>query len=489
MNSALVIIALSAIVALSLGLAARRGLRMTLEQWTVGGRAFGAPLVFLLTAGEIYTTFTFLGGSGYAYGRGAPAYYILAYGSLAYILSYFLLPPIWRYARQERLVSQSHFFARKYDSPALGVLVAIVGVVALVPYLVLQFKGLGIIVAVASYGSISPSAAIWIGAVTVTVYVMISGMNGAAWNAVVKDFLILAVVVFLGIYLPVHYYGGYSEMFHAIDDAKPGFLSFKASGESVLWFQSTVALTALGFYMWPHAFAAVFTARQERTFRRNAMVLPLYQLILLFVFFCGFAAILKVPGLTGGDIDLSLFKLAIQTFDPWFIGVIGAAGVLTALVPGSLIMLSGATLIANDIVRPLNPGLSEDTVTLTARVFVPAIALVAVYFTLQGGQTIVALLLMGYAFVTQLFPALICSLMARNPMTKQGAAAGIIVGVAAVAYVTLTKSTFVTLLPFLPAKATEINVGFVALILNVIASATVSLATPPAAAPVVSPSS
>jgi Na+/proline symporter len=72
MNSALVIIALTAILALALGLAARRGKRMTLEQWTVGGRGFGAPLVFLLTAGEIYTTFTFLGGSGYAYGKGAP---------------------------------------------------------------------------------------------------------------------------------------------------------------------------------------------------------------------------------------------------------------------------------------------------------------------------------------------------------------------------------------------------------------------------------
>ena len=153
MNSALVIIALTAILALALGLAARRGVRMTLEQWTVGGRGFGAPLVFLLTAGEIYTTFTFLGGSGYAYGKGAPAYYILAYGTLAYILSYWLLPPIWRYARQERLVSQSHFFTRKYDSPWLGILVAVIGVVALVPYLVLQFKGLGIIVTVASYGS------------------------------------------------------------------------------------------------------------------------------------------------------------------------------------------------------------------------------------------------------------------------------------------------------------------------------------------------
>ena len=41
MNSALVIIALTAILALALGLAARRGVRMTLEQWTVGGRGLG----------------------------------------------------------------------------------------------------------------------------------------------------------------------------------------------------------------------------------------------------------------------------------------------------------------------------------------------------------------------------------------------------------------------------------------------------------------
>jgi SSS family solute:Na+ symporter len=482
MNSALLIIGFVTLVALALGLSARRGVKMTLEQWTVGGRGFGGLLVFLLQAGEIYTTFTFLGGSGYAYGKGAPAYYILAYGSLAYILSYWLLPPIWRYARQERLISQPHFFAKKYDSRGLGVLVAIVGVVALVPYLVLQFKGLGIIVSVASYGSISSSTAVWIGAATVTVYVMSSGMHGVAWNAVVKDALILAVVLFLGIYLPVHYYGGYSEMFRAIDAAKPGFLAFKPSGQSVLWFQSTVTLTALGFFMWPHAFSAVFTARHERTFRRNAMLLPLYQLILLFVFFCGFAAILKAPGLTGGNIDLSLFKLSIQTFDPWFIGVIGAAGVLTALVPGSIILVSAATLVANDVLRPLMPTASDDTVTLTARGLVPLFALVAVYFTLQGGQTIVALLLMGYAFVTQLFPAIVCSLMPRNPMTKLGAVVGILVGVATVAYVTLAHSTFVSLLPFLPAKANEINIGFAALILNVLAATAVSLATQPSGA-------
>lgn len=483
MSSALLIIAAITLVALGLGVRARRGHDMSLEQWSVGGRSFGTAFVFLLMAGEIYTTFTFLGGSGFAYGKGAAAYYILSYATLAYILSYWLLPPIWRYAKSHRLVSQPHFLASKYASPSLGVLVAIVDVVALVPYLVLQFKGLGIIVATASYGVISPTAAIWIGAIVVTAYVTISGVRGSAWNSVLKDLMILGIVIFLGLYLPMHFYGGLSPMFHAIDTAKPGFLTFPAKGSSVAWFQSTVLLTSLGFFMWPHTFGSIFTARDERIFRRNAAVLPLYQLILLFVFFVGFAATLKVPGLKGSDIDLSLFHLSLQAFDPWFIGVIGAAGVLTALVPGSMILNAAATLLANDVYRGAVDRTAADAkVAKLARALVPVIALVAVYFTLRGGETIVALLLMGYSFVTQLFPAVVSSLAPRNWVTKQGAFAGIVAGVAVVAYTTLAHASIGQWFPFLPDKLKDVNIGLVALVLNVVVLIIVSAVTQPRAA-------
>ncbi|CAH2781241.1 MAG: Uncharacterized symporter YhjB [uncultured Paraburkholderia sp.] len=476
--SALVIIAAITLFALFLGVRAKHGHDMSLEQWTVGGRSFGTAFVFLLMAGEIYTTFTFLGGSGFAYGKGAAVYYILAYGTLAYILSYWMLPPIWRFAKQQRLVSQPHFFTRKYDSPALGTLVALVGVAALIPYLVLQLKGLGIIVATASYGAISSTAAIWIGAAVVTAYVIVSGVRGSAWNSVVKDLLILAIVLFLGIYLPLHYYGGLGEMFHAIDTARPGFLTFPAKGSSVTWFQSTVLLTALGFFMWPHTFGPIFTAKDERIFRRNAMVLPLYQLILLFVFFVGFAATLKVPGLKGGDIDLSLFRLSLQTFDPWFVGVIGAASILTALVPGSMILTSASTLFANDVYRGMvNRNASDAAVANLARILVPVVALVAVAFTLHGGETIVALLLMGYSFVTQLFPTVVCSLFPRNRATKQGAFCGIVAGVAVVAITTTMHLTIGQLMPFLPDALKDVNIGFVALAVNIIVFVIVSAMT------------
>ncbi|GMA51400.1 hypothetical protein GCM10025857_27570 [Alicyclobacillus contaminans] len=91
--SSIVIIFATIAIALILGILAQRHKQMNLEQWSVGGRGFGILLVFLLMAGEIYTTFTFLGGSGWAYGTGGPTAYILAYGAVAYLLSYFFSRP------------------------------------------------------------------------------------------------------------------------------------------------------------------------------------------------------------------------------------------------------------------------------------------------------------------------------------------------------------------------------------------------------------
>ena len=477
MNIALVIIFIFLAFAVFLGIRARRGKDMHLEEWTVGGRGFGAIFIFLLLAGEIYTTFTFLGGSGWAYGEGGPAFYIIAYGCLAYIMSYWLLPAVWRYAKDNRLHSQADFFASKYESPALGVLVSLVAVIAMVPYLALQFQGLGLIVSEASYGAISATVAAIIGTVAVTVYVIISGIHGSAWTAVVKDIMVLVVVVFLGIYLPFALYGGVGEMFREIQAQKPGFLILPEEGYSPSWFVSTVLLTALGFYMWPHTFGATFTAENARVIRRNATFLPLYQLILLFVFFVGFAAVLKVPGLTGEKVDLALLAISKDTFSAPVVGLIGAAGLLTALVPGSMLLMVSATVLAKNVYSVFVPSTSEHRVGTIAKVLVPIVAAVSLWFSLQSGEGIVLLLLLGYSLVTQLFPALVFSLMPNNFVTKWGAAAGIVAGVLTVTYVTVKETTIGELFPFLPGAVADTNIGIVALVVNFVVLIIVSLAT------------
>ncbi|OXC71776.1 sodium:solute symporter family protein [Caballeronia sordidicola] len=478
MNSALWIIGFFLAFALLVGIRAKGGKKMELEQWAVGGRGFGAVLVFLLMAGENYTTFTFLGASGYTYGKGAPAFYILAYGCLAFVMSYWMMAAVWRYAKQNKLVSFSDFFASKYDSRTLGVLVSIVSAFGLNALLVIQLRGLGVIVAEASYGAISPSLAIWIGAVTIVSYVLISGIAGSAHISIFKDAIILVLAVFLGIYLPFHYYGGFTRMFQHIQTTSPGFLRLPAKGQSLSWYNSTIFLIAVGYYMYPHTLTAVYSAKSVQAVRRNAYLMPLYQVVLLFMFFVGFAAITQVPGLHGKDTDLALLRLVKQTFAPWFVGIIGGAGLLTALVPASMILLNASVILAKNVYQQgFSPRATEQRVALVAKIALPLFALLAVFQVLRGGGTLVELSIFASGMLSQMVPAFLFSLLPRPFGNKYGAFAGIAVGTAVLGYVSLTNVTLADLLPSWPVALVDINVGLVALLLNAFTFSAVSLCT------------
>jgi SSS family solute:Na+ symporter len=229
--------------------------------------------------------------------------------------------------------------------------------------------------------------------------------------------------------------------------------------------------------MWPHAFASIYTAKTGEVFRKNAAVMPLYQLVMLFVFFIGFAAILKVPGLKGAEADLSLLRICKLTFAPWIVGWIGAAGLLTALVPGSMLLMTGATILAKNVYRPIVGTASDVTVTLLARALVPVLALAGALFALHGGETLVPLLLMGYNLVTQLAPALLLSLGETPRVGTAAAMAGIVAGEIVVATLALSGATLPKLFPSWPSAITDLNIGIVALIVNVAVLGVVSAAT------------
>jgi SSS family solute:Na+ symporter len=475
MNSAILIITITFLVAFYLGIRARKGQEMQLEQWAVANRNFGSLIMFVLMAGEMFSTFVFLGASGGTYRMGGPAIYIFC--ALTYIVPYWILPPIWRYAKKHGLLTQSDFFAKKYDSKTLGLLVAIVGVVSMIPYIVLQLKGFQIIVSEASYGRISPNLAVWIGMVAVTIFVYVSGIHGSAWTAVLKDLLMLIVILFLGIYLPYHYYGGIKPMFETLDAAKPGFLLLPNEGLSISWYISTCLIIALGQYMWPHCFGASLSSKDEGALRKNAAILPIYQIVLVFILFIGFTALLQIPNLKGTDTDLALFKIAKATFDPWVVGVIGAAGLLAALIPCSMLLLTASTILSKNIYKAMKPNTTNEQLGRLTRIFVPVVALISLFFTFYGGNTMVALLIMAYSFVLQLFPPLLFSLWKKNPVTKLGASAGIIAGVATVAYVTITNMTMSTLFPKFPQFIKDLDIGIVAITINIVVMLLVSAVT------------
>ncbi len=438
------------------GFRAGRHRKMDLEQWTVAGRGFGVLLVWLLMAGEAYTTFSFLGASGWAYSRGGPVIYILAYSTLAYVVSFYVLPPLWKMARTHGMQTEPDFFQIRYGSAPLAALVALVGVIFMIPYLELQLDGMGIIVQVASYDGIGRTAAIAVGAALVAGFVFASGVRGVAWVSVMKDALMLVAALAIGIYIPYHWFGGIGPMFRAMHHAHPAHLTLPGETKNLGhgWFISTVLLTGLGAYMWPHILGASFTAKSADTLRRNAVVMPIYSVTLPFLIFAGFAALLVVPGLANGD--LSLLTMVQKTFPPWFLGVVGGAGALTAMVPSAILTLSASTLFAKNLYRPLvSQGLTDSDVARLARRTAVVLMAVAALLALQNSKTIVALLLLGYAGIAQFFPGVVLGLFWRRA-NRQGVFCGLASGIAVVAILVLTGHD-----PFM-----GLNAGFLGLTVN-----------------------
>ena len=456
----------------AIGILAGSGRRMDLEQWTVGGRQFGVLLVWLLMAGEFYTTFTFLGASGWAYSRGAPVYYVLAYQPLSCVVGYFLAPRIWELGRDYRAQTLADFFAARFASERLGALVALVGIVFLIPYLELQLTGLGVIVEVASAHAVGRVPAMLSAFALVAVFVYTSGIRGVAWVSVLKDALLLAVVVTVGVAIPIRYFGGIGPMFATLARTAPRLLVLpgKTTNLGPTWFATTVLLTAFGAPVWPHLFAANLSAKSAETLRRNAIVMPLYGITIPLVIFVGFAATVVLPGLRDGD--LSMLALVAKTFPAWVLGIVGGAGALTAMVPSAVLILSAATLFMKNVVRPLfAPALDDRGVARGARWAVFVVTAIALGFAIHGSSTLVALLLIGYAGVAQFLPGVL--LGAFWPRTsKVGVACGLVLGLAIVGGLMLTGRD--------PYRG--VNAGFLGLCANLACVFLVSVTTRRAAA-------
>jgi solute:Na+ symporter, SSS family len=464
---ALTIISIIVVFGTLIGFSARFGRQMDLEQWACAGRGLGLVLVWLLMAGEMFTAYTFLGASGWAYSRGAPVLYVIGYWPLGCVVGFFILPLIWEAGRKHRLQTQADFFQVRYGSKFLAAFVALVGAISLMPYLQLQLTGLGLIVEQASYGGIHRTPAIIIGFALVAAFVFVSGVRGVAWVSIIKDLLLISAAVFIGFAVPHIYFGGIGRMFAALARAKPAHLVMPGNTPNLghAWYISTVLVSSLGFYMWPHFFAATFTAKNGEILRRNAMLMPLYAVALPLMLFVGLTAVLVLPGLRDGD--LSMLLIVRKTFPAWFLGVIGGAGALTAMVAAAIQLLCGATLYAKNLIRPLlAPKMTEQQVALLSKLIVLALTAAAVLLAVYSSVSLVSLFLLGTNGVAQLAPGVFLGLFSRRATTA-GVFAGLVTGVSIAVTLTLTGRD-----PF-----HGLNAGFLALCVNFAVTGIVSLLT------------
>jgi len=466
---ALGVIAVIVLGTVTFAIASVRRFTMTPQEYIVGGRGFGAVFLWVLLAGEIYTSFTFLGAAGWTYTFGAPAFYIMAYGTCGYIFYYFLFPWIWRMGKEHGLLTLPDLIQVRYQSRALSTIVSIIAVLALVPYVTLQLSALQIFLTVAGHGAIDPVLGACVAFLLIIAFVFVTGLRGTAWASIIKDALVIGALLFVGLAIPLQFFGSPATLFDQVLRAHPErlVLGTLTSPKGSLWYVSTVLLTGLGFFSGPQSIAAIFSAKDENVLRRNAMFLPVYQLIMLLIFFAGFSALLIVPGLKGAAADQSFLAVVSRYYPAWVLGFVTGTGALCALVPSTALLLSSASVVAKNIAGDLfGIGLDEQGRLRITRLMVVVIGLLSLGLWLVYRTSLVNLLLLTYNGISQFMPAYLFGAFWKRVTT-----AGIVVGIVLAVTLAATGNA-----PF------GLNPGFIGLVTNVIVVVVVSLVAQPAQA-------
>lgn len=484
-----------------LGLLSARGRDRGLVEWSLSGRGLGVLFVWVLMAGETYTSFSFLGTAGWTYSYGVPIVYLVAYLTVGFAVAYVAGPALWTYARRHRLVSIADVAEHRFRSRPVGVLVALVATVFLVPYIQVQIQGMGVVVNAMTYGSVDLRLAAIVSFVVAEAFVLVSGLRGSAWVSVAKDLLVIGSVVFLAVYVPAHYVGGIGELTHRMVAERPQWLTFPghaSGGLNGAWFVSTLLLNAVTITIFPTTVAGYLSARNPNTLRRNALLLPWYQLLLFVPMIVGATALFALPSL--GNPDLALYRLVTDALPAPVVAVIGVAGALSAIVPMSVFMLAigtlwGRTLLAGGngadprarSARPGRPGRlgrpewlgrgakSEADHDARAKRLSQLVCLLAGLVALAGSlfhpQTLVRLSVLSYEGVAQLVPTVLLSLYWRR-LSAVAAVSGTVVGLVAMTALWASGND-----PW-----HGINGGVLALAGNLLVTAAVSLRRPARAA-------
>jgi SSS family solute:Na+ symporter len=333
-----------------------------LDEWGLGGRRFGSWVTWFLIGGDLYTAYTFVAVPALMFGAGAMGFFALPYTVLVYPLVFLPLVRMWSVSRVHGYVTPADFVQGRYGSATLALLVAVTGIVATMPYIALQLAGLEAVLRTMGLngGGLAGHAPLFIAFVILALYTYQSGLRAPALIAFVKDALIYLVIIAAVIILPAKL-GGWSSIF---DAANAKFTATKTPSDGILLGSNnqlqyiTLALgSALALFLYPHAVTGALASRSRDVIKRNMVALPAYSLVLGLLALLGYAAIAAhtkpiVNAATGrGDSNTVIPMLFEGQFPSWFAGIAFAAIGIGALVPAAIMSIAAANLWTRNIYK------------------------------------------------------------------------------------------------------------------------------------------
>jgi solute:Na+ symporter, SSS family len=384
----------------------------SLEEWGLAGRKFGTLITWFLIGGDFYTAYTVIAVPAALYGVGAYGFFAIPYCILLYPYMMLVLPKLWGICHRKGYVTLADFVLGRYGSRALSIAIALTGILATMPYIALQLVGMREVIAALGIRGEWPLVAAF---VILAAYTYTSGLRAPAAIAIVKDVMLYIMVLAAIVILPAKL-GGYGHIFSAAGTAlrqhtPPGSLILPAS--QYLSYSTLAFGSALAVVLYPHTITGVLSSASGRVIRRNAALLPAYNMLLALIALLGFMAL--AAGIHTANTSSVVPLLFVKMFPDWFAGFCLAAIGIGALVPAAIMSIASANLFTRNLLGELLPrkmtNLEEARNARLVSIFIKLGALA--FVLLVKAQYAIELQLLGGIWIGQLFPSVVFGVFTR----------------------------------------------------------------------------
>ena len=433
----------------------------TEEDYYLSSRGQGVLVTSLTIMATYFSGFAILAFPGWVYGNGiSPMLYALNL-PVAAMAIYILGNRIRRIGAKRGYITPADMISDYYgESKSIRGLVALIGALYVIPYVVMQVKAGGILAqglfqdveSVVVFGQVLTIEHAGVGALSLVTmaYVIVGGMRSVAWTDVIQGILLLSAMLLSGVAI-MYALGGPVGYFTEIGKLDGNLLVIPdAPGKFNTWHAMTFCMFAsLASIVQPAQWMRFYAARDSATLRRTsisfATILPVC--FIFGVFLVGLGGRALYPMLADGSLPEELRKpddIVIRVIQDQFPMMFGAVGViLVSLILVAVMAASMSTADSNlhalsavatrDVYRPLRPKAGEQERTWFGRGVIVITTIVATLITFAGSQsnlldTITAFFLLAMAFSAQLLPVTIDLLFLRRG-SKAGAIAGMVVGI------------------------------------------------------------
>ena len=454
-----VVLGLYLVVLLTLGVVAWRRSRTTEEDYYLAGRGQGFIVTVMTIMATFFSSAAILGIPGNVYKEGV-AFTLFALNLPAAGASIYLFgSKIRRIGRKRGYVTQGDMIADYYgESPILRLMVALVGFLYILPYVIMQIKAGGHL-AQGMFPDASQAfekGALALSVVTI-LYVLIGGMRSVAWTDVLQGVLLLSGMIVAAI-ATVTALGGIGGFFAKVREIDSEGLALPGpSGVFTPWKLMTICLFAsVGSLLQPAQWMRLYAARSDRVLKRSALV---FSLVLPACFLFGIMIValagraLYPPEIVDGALVAhpyvgefdQIVVVMVKELLPEMLGTIGVVMVAVLLVAVLAASMSTAdsnlhalaAVLTRDVYdRFFRPRASEVERAWVGRLVIVLAMGLALWLVRAGHHNedfaplkmIVNLMFAAIGFSCQMLPVSIDMLFLRKG-TRAGAIAGMAAGV------------------------------------------------------------